>query len=213
MYASALIATEANATRVRFSSSRILRSSGSAHTPSDSTRGGNASNATNPMAGSSARASSAPQNISVSTAACPVTSSGLFCEAKSGRIRRSRAFVDGASSGSGSPCPPAASANSVHAPPDCRAAATPSVRSLRWYVNSTPASNIVTGSSTRTAPCPRSQASRSVVSPASAPVCATIARRTASERPAGAHTMTGLRAACSASSPRPMPSTSRSVSM
>ncbi len=150
--------------------------------------------------------------MSVSTAAWPVTSSGLFCDANDGSRRRSARFVAGAKSGRDRPAAPADSANNVHAPPDCSAAATPP-RTRRVWESRTAASNIVTGSSTRTAPRPSSQASRSAVFPASAPVCATIARRTASERPCGAQIRTGLRAARSASSPRPIPSTSRIVSM
>jgi len=50
------------------------------------------------------------------------------------------------------------------------------------------------------------------VLPASAPVCAMIERSAASDRPSGAQITTGLRAASSASSPRPIPSTSRIVS-
>ena len=207
------MATDANTTPVSFRSRRAVRKTGSAHTSSPSSRGGNASNATNPTAGSRASASSASQNMSVSTAACPVTSSGLFCDAKCGNAFRSRRFVVAENSGSSRPFAPAASANRVHAPPDCSAAATPFVRNRVPNESSSAASNIVTGSSTRITPRPRSQASRSAVLPASAPVCATIDRRAASLRPSGAQTRIGLRAARSASSPRPIPSTSRIVSM
>ena len=130
-YASELIATDANTTRVDRRSSRAERNTGSAHPPSPSVRGGKASNTTSPTAGSVASASRAPRNISVSTAAWPVTSSGLFCEAKCGSTERNLRFVVGAKSGSVRPASPAASANSVHAPPDCNAAAIPVVRIVR----------------------------------------------------------------------------------
>ena len=87
---------------------------------------------------------------------------------------------------------PAASANSVHAPPDCSAAATPSVRSFFTCDSSSAVSNIVTGSSTSTTPWPRSHASRSPVLPASAPVCAMIDRSAASDRPSGRADHDGL---------------------
>ena len=108
-----------------------------------SPRGGNASNATNPTAGSSASASSAPTNMSVSTAAWPVTSSGLFCDAKWGSAFLSRALRLRRELGQRQPRAPAASANSVHAPPDWSAAATPVVRSFLRAASSTAASNIV----------------------------------------------------------------------
>jgi hypothetical protein len=69
--------------------------------------------------------------MSVSTAACPVTSSGLFWDAKCGRTSPNVRLVLVEKSGSVSPAAPAASANSVQAPPDCRAADTPVVFSLR----------------------------------------------------------------------------------
>ena len=149
-YASGLIDTEAKATpEDRWRSITVART-GSAHGVSPGSRGGNASKATRPIAGSLASAVSAPMNMSVSTAACPVTSSGLFCEANDGSARRSARFVGAANAGSVSPAVPAASANSVHAPPDWKAPAIPSVRSFRWCASRTAASNIVTGSSTRT---------------------------------------------------------------
>ena len=206
------MATEAKATPVSSWSSRARASTGSAHTSSDSSRGGNASKATSPIRGSPASASSAATYISVSTAAWPVTSSGLFCPAKAGRAARSRRLVAPVNSGSSRPASAAASANSVQAPPDCRAAATPGARSARWDESSTIASNISTGSAISVAPCARSHASRSAASPASAPVWATIERCAASLVPAGAHSRTGLPATRSASSPRPMPSMSRIVS-
>ncbi len=206
------LAPPCRTTRGSWPPRRTRARTGSAHTPSDSSRGGNASKATSPTRGSPANASSAATYISVSTAAWPVTSSGLFCPAKAGRAARRRRRVAAASSGSSRPASAAASANNVHAPPDCRAAATPDARSVRWDESSTAASNISTGSAISVTPCARSHASRSAASPASAPVWATIERCAASLRPAGAHIRTGLSAARSASSPRPMPSTSRIVS-
>ena len=145
----------------------------------------------------------------------PARSRRAGCSATRSAAAPSAAFASSPprTPGSSRPFAPAASANRVHAPPDCSAAATPFVRIRVPNESSTAASNIVTGSSTRIAPRPRSQASRSAVLPASAPVCATIDRRAASLRPSGAQTRTGLRAARSASSPRPIPSTSRIVSM
>ena len=52
-------------------------------------RGGNASNATRPTRRVVRQRASASQNMSVSTAAWPVTSSGLFCDAKCGSAFRS----------------------------------------------------------------------------------------------------------------------------
>ena len=104
---------------------------GSAHGISPGRRGGNASKATRPIAGSFASAVRAPTNISVSTAAWPVTSSGLFCDANEGSARRSARFVGVANEGRLSPAAPAASAKSVQAPPDWNAPAIPAVRSCR----------------------------------------------------------------------------------
>ena len=63
------MATDANTTPVSFRKRRAVCRIGSAQTSSPSSRGGNASNATSPTAGSCASASNAAQNISVSTAA------------------------------------------------------------------------------------------------------------------------------------------------
>ncbi len=76
----------------------------------------------------------------------------MFCDANDGNAFLSAVFVARANSGSGSSAAPAASANSVHAPPDCSAAATPSLRSFLVWDRSTAASNIDTGSSTSTTP-------------------------------------------------------------
>ena len=213
VYASGLMHSDTNATPVERCSSIALDSTGSAHGVSPGSRGGNASNATSPTLGSLASADNASTNMSVSTAAWPVTSSGLFCDAYDGKARFSAVFVARVYSGKGRSAAPAASANSVHAPPDCSAAATPSVRSFFVCDSSTAASNIETGSSTSTTPCPRSHASRRPVLPASAPVCAMIERNAASDFPSGAQISTGFRAASNASSPAPIPSTSRIVSM
>ncbi len=68
-------------------------------------------------------------------------------------LRSAGASSSAENSGRSRPAAPAASANSVHAPPDCSAAATPVVRSLLHPSRAArAASNIVTGSSTRTTP-------------------------------------------------------------
>ena len=188
---------------------------GSAHTSSPSSRGGNASNATRPDRGSCGeRLERRAEHVGLHRCLPRDVQRVVLRRVVGQRLPELPLRRSSRTPGSDSPCDAGrlgeqgARARRTAAPPR-----RPSVRIFVPNDKSTAASNIVTGSSTRIAPRPRSHASRSAVFPASAPVCATIDRRAASLRPSGAHTRTGLRAARSASSPRPMPSTSRIVSM